>query len=140
MIAALFANTNIKLTIILMVIACLLPFACAALAKYLGGFNIKDNQTPREFLANTHGVAARLNHAQTNSFESLPIFLASVLIALYTFVPVSIINMLATGYLIFRICFIASYATNLSLLRSVTWMFSLGFCIMLFILAYQMGI
>ena len=49
MIAALFADTNIKLTIILMVIACLLPFVCAALAKYLGGYNIKDNQTPREF-------------------------------------------------------------------------------------------
>ena len=41
MIAALFADTNIKLTIILMVIACLLPFVCAALAKYLGGYNIK---------------------------------------------------------------------------------------------------
>ena len=118
MIAALFADTNIKLTIILMVIACLLPFVCAALAKYLGGYNIKDNQTPREFLANTHGAAARLNHAQTNS----------------------IINILATGYLIFRICFIMSYATNLSILRSVTWMFSLSCCIMLFILAYQMGI
>ncbi|PDP44797.1 hypothetical protein CLI82_10845, partial [Porphyromonas gingivalis] len=35
---------------------------------------------------------------------------------------------------------IMSYATNLSILRSVTWMFSLSCCIMLFILAYQMGI
>ena len=85
MIAALFADTNIKLTIILMVIACLLPFVCAALAKYLGGYNIKDNQTPREFWQILTEPPQDSNHAQTNSFESLPIFLASVLIALLYF-------------------------------------------------------
>ena len=140
MMYALFANTGIKMTIILMVIACLLPYLCASLAKYVGGFNMKDNQAPREFLANTQGAAARLNHAQTNSFESLPIFLASVLVAIYAFVPASIINMLATGFILFRICFIISYAANLAILRSVTWMLSLICCIMLFILAYQMGV
>ncbi|OOS04646.1 Uncharacterized conserved protein, MAPEG superfamily [Moraxella cuniculi DSM 21768] len=140
MIVSLFATTSIKLTIVLMIIAVLLPYVCTILCKALGGFRAKDNQSPREFLAKTTGAAARLNYAQLNSFESLPIFLASVIIALYTFVPVEIINMLATGFVLFRLCYIYSYAANLSLFRSVSWFCSLSCCLMLLILSYRIGI
>lgn len=139
MIVQLFATTTLKLTIILMITACFLPYLCALLAKRIGGFDSKDNKTPREFLAQTTGLAARLNHAQANGFENLPIFLAAVIIALYTFVPISLINLFATGFILFRLGFIASYASNLSLLRSITWFLALACCLALFILSYMVG-
>ena len=67
--------------IYLILIACLMPYVFTIIAKIAAGFNVKDNQNPREFLAKSTGLAARANAAQQNSFESLPLFIASILIA-----------------------------------------------------------
>lgn len=141
MIYALFAHTTSKLTIVLMVIASLLPWLCSVLAKVSGGFRFdKNNQNPRQFLANTAGIAARFNHAQANGYETLPIFLAAVLVCLYTFVPMGIVNLLATGFVLFRLCFIASYAANLAFVRSITWLMSMICCLGLFAFAFLFGV
>jgi uncharacterized MAPEG superfamily protein len=64
-----------------MVVASLLPLVMALTAKAIGGFNLADNAHPRDFLQGTTGAAARANAAQQNSYETLPIFLAAVLVA-----------------------------------------------------------
>ena len=69
-----------------LLVACLLPIACAGLAKSRGfgkprregGF---DNHHPRQWLAQLQGWQARAHAAQLNSFEALPIFIAGVLVA-----------------------------------------------------------
>lgn len=76
-----YLNSNASV-ITAMLVACLLPMVFAYVAKMLGGFNVKDNTNPREFLARQTGAAARANAAQQNSYESLPIFLAAVVTAL----------------------------------------------------------
>ena len=75
---------TISETIIL--VACLLPIACAGLAKSrgfgkprrAGGY---DNHDPRQWLKGLQGWQARANAAQQNSFEALPVLIAGVLIA-----------------------------------------------------------
>lgn len=110
--------------IYLILIACLLPYVFAIIAKKTGGFTAKDNQHPREFLAKTTGLAARANAAQQNSFESLPLFIAAVLMAEYMVVPQSVIMTLGIGYLVFRILFGICYLANWSTLRSIFWLLS----------------
>lgn len=134
-----FAVDSLRLTIVLMVVAVLLPFICAITAKMTGGFGLKDNATPREFLASTQGVSARLHAAQLNSFEGLAIFLAAVLVALYAFVPIDIINQMAAVYVSSRLLFIFSYALNLPMIRSVSWAIGLVSCLGLFGLAFMLS-
>ncbi|MFA9486571.1 MULTISPECIES: MAPEG family protein [Moraxella] len=128
-------SPNISIAIQAMLVACLLPFLFAVFAKITGGFRLVDNANPREFLAKTTGMAARFNAAQTNSFESLPIFLAAVIVAMYCFVPQNVINVLAWLYVFLRIGYGAAYALDWSLLRSLLWMLGLMCCLALFAFA-----
>ena len=62
--------------IYLILIACLLPYVFTIIAKKTAGFR-----------AQTTGLAARANAAQQNSFESLPLFIAAILMAEYMVIP-----------------------------------------------------
>ncbi len=55
--------------ILIIIVACLLPYVFTLIAKSKGGFK-QDNQNPREFLAKTTGLAARANAVQQNSFKA----------------------------------------------------------------------
>ena len=67
-------------------VAALLPIACAWMAKSRGlgvprsqgGF---DNHDPRRWLGTLEGWRARANAAQANGFEALPLFIAAVVLA-----------------------------------------------------------
>lgn len=131
-------GNSIDTAIIAMLIACLLPFGFAILAKVLGGFKAIDNKAPREFFAKTTGISARANAVQANSFETLPMFLAGVILAMYCFVPQTIINSLACFYLLLRVVYGVCYLTNLATLRSIFWAASMGCVIMLFVLSAKM--
>ncbi len=121
------------------VVACLLPYVFAILSKKVGGFDFKtDNHHPRDFLAKTTGLSARLNAAQANSFESLPIFIGAVLLAMYCFVPQNIINFLAWFYVLLRVIFGVAYAYDLAMFRSVIWGLSLMCCLQLFYFSIKM--
>lgn len=121
-----------------MLVASVLPFVFALLAKITGGFDFKkDNANPRAFLAQATGVSARLNAAQQNSFESLPIFLAAVLVAMYCFVPQYIVNALAWLYVLLRLVYGAAYALNMATFRSLIWGLSLLCCVWLFYFAIK---
>ena len=123
-----------------MVVASLLPLAMALTAKAIGGFNLADNAHPRNFLQETTGVAARANAAQQNSYETLPVFLAAVLVAMLFFVPQLIINTLAWLYVLIRIGYCAAYITNLATFRSILWVLSIACCLMLFYLAIRVSV
>lgn len=101
-----------------------------------GGFKREDNQNPREFLAKTTGLAARANAVQQNSFESLPLFIAAVLMAEYMVIPQVVVMMFGIAYIeaahYLWNCYLAIWAT----LRSIVWMLSLlcPICILLMVI------
>ena len=118
-------------------IACLLPIACAGLAKFKGfgkprrdgGF---DNHSPRIWLAGLKGWQARANAAQQNSFEALPIFIAGVLIAERMQSPQPLIDWLAIAFLVARVGYIGAYLADRANLRSVLWVLGLACCVTMF--------
>ncbi len=122
-----------------MMAASILPFIFALLAKIMGKFNLKDNADPRAALAKVTGRAARANAAQQNSFESLPIFLAAVLVAMLFFVPQTAINNLAVLYVLIRIAYGMAYILNLPTFRSILWALSIACCLMLFYLPIRLS-
>ncbi len=118
-------------------VACLLPYACAYLAKYQdlrkpsgqGGF---DNADPRGWLARLDGWKARANAAQANSFEALPLFIAAVLIAHQVHAPQTRLDILAVLFVTLRIIYIVMYVAGLPTARSAIW--ALAFLVNLAIL------
>lgn len=130
---------DIKYAVMAVGVACLLPYVFAILSKQVGGFDFKkDNHHPREFLAKTTGLSARLNAVQANSFENLPIFIGAVLLAMYCFVPQNIINFLAWFYVLLRVVYGVAYALDLAVFRSVIWGLSLMCCLQLFYFSIKM--
>jgi len=86
---------------------------------------IRIYRNPRDFLANTKGIAARANAVQQNSFESLPLFLTAILMAEYMVVPEYFILRLGWAYIILRIIYGICYLCNWATLRSIVWFLSL---------------
>lgn len=107
-------------------LAALLPYACAYLAKYQGfgkprsqgGF---DNVDPRAWLARQQGWKARANAAQANSFEALPFFIGAVIIAHQLGAGQTRLDILAVLFVFLRIIYIAMYVAGLSTARSAIW-------------------
>lgn len=124
--------------IYLILIACILPYVFTIIAKVVGGFTIADNQNPREFLAKTTGLAARANAVQQNSFESLPLFIAAILMAEYMVVSQHLIMMLGIAYIVLRIIYAICYLANISTLRSIIWFLSMACPILLLLLIIRM--
>lgn len=142
MISAFFELVTDKVAsaILAMVVASLLPWMVSIVAKVSGGFKIRNNAHPREFFQNATGMVARANAAQQNSYETLPVFLAAVIVAMLLFVPQSIINVLAWLYVMIRIGFCVAYITNLAMFRSILWGLSMACCLMLFYLAIRVSV
>jgi len=132
-------STASKMTIaeICILVACLLPIACAGIAKSKGfgkprregGF---DNHSPRVWLAGLQGWQARANAAQQNSFEALPLFIAGVLVAERMQASQSLIDGLAIAFLAARVGYIGAYLADHANLRSVLWALGLACCIAMF--------
>lgn len=104
-------------------IAAILPLACAFYAKVAAGFNFaRDNGDPRAFLARSTGIAARANAAQQNSFEAFAPFAAAVIIAhISGNASQATISTLALLFIAFRIAFIFCYLADKAFLRSLMW-------------------
>ncbi|HSI54049.1 MAG TPA: MAPEG family protein [Ramlibacter sp.] len=112
-------------------IAALLPLACAWMAKSRGfgkprregGF---DNHNPRDWLARQGDWQARANAAQANSFEALPFFIGAVVIAHQLGAPQARLDILAVLFITLRIIYIAMYVAGLATARSVFWSLALA--------------
>ncbi len=122
----------------LILIACLLPYVFTIIAKKTAGFKARDNQNPREFLDKTIGLAARAHAVQQNSFESLPLFIAAILMAEYMVVPQTVIMTFGIAYIIFRMIYGICYLANWATLRSIVWLLSLLCPICLLILVIKL--
>jgi uncharacterized MAPEG superfamily protein len=107
-------------------LAALLPYACAYLAKS-GGFGKPrsqggyDNHDPRAWLARQTDWRARANAAQANTFEALPFFFAAVLIAHQLKAPQTQLDILAVLFVTLRIIYVAMYVAGLATMRSAIW-------------------
>ncbi len=116
---------SINGVIYLILAACLLPYVFTIIAKKAAGFRARDNQNPREFLAKSTGLASRAHAVQQNSFESLPLFIAAVLMAEYLVLPQSLVMTFGIAYLIFRVLYGICYLANWATLRSIVWLLSI---------------
>jgi uncharacterized MAPEG superfamily protein len=105
-------------------IAILMPVLFTGLAKFTGGFMPKDNHAPRPFLDKLSGWRQRSNWVQQNTFESIPGFMAAVIIAHQMGGNQDNIDMLAISYIIIRIVYGILYIADVALLRTIAW--SLG--------------
>jgi uncharacterized MAPEG superfamily protein len=107
-------------------VAALLPYACAYLAKS-GGFGKPrskggyDNHDPRAWLARLTDWRARANAAQANSFEALPFFIGAVIIAHQLNAPQTRLDILALLFVTLRILYVAMYVAGLGTARSAFW-------------------
>lgn len=107
-------------------VAALLPYVCASLAK-LGGVGKSrkdggfDNHDPRAWLAQQKGRYARANAAQANSFEGLPFFIGAVVIAHQLGAAQVWLDWMALGYVVCRVAFIALYVADKATARSLVW-------------------
>ncbi len=115
-------------------VAALLPYACAMIAKG-GSFGPRDNRQPREWLARQSGWRARANAAQANSFEGLPLFIGAVVIAHQLGAAQGMLDSLAIAYVLLRLAFIALYVNGRSALRSLVWTLGLLANIAIFFVA-----
>ena len=96
-----------------------------------------ENHNPREILARATGKAARLNAAQQNGYEMLPLYAAAIIIAHATGEAAQgTINFWATLFLLSRIAYIWAYAQDKATARSVIWGVGLICVIALFIAAF----
>ena len=119
------------------IVACVLPVLCAAIAKFKGfgkrrrdgGF---DNHDPRAWLSKLGGYQARANAAQHNSFEALPLFIAGVLAAQQMHADQYRIDMLALAFIGLRLAYIALYVGDKPSMRSLVWSAGLAVSIALF--------
>ena len=98
----------------------LLPYVATGIAKK--GWEGYDNCLPRQWLAKQTGFRARANAAQANLFESLPFFFAAVIIASIEHVPQGRIDLLAVGFVLARIAYLACYVANWPTTRSIVWL------------------
>lgn len=131
--------TEVRSVLLAMMVACVLPWLLSFLAKHKANFKIfKDNQHPRQFDFG-QGVASRLYAAHKNHYETLPVFLASVIVAMYFFVPQTTVNMYAWLYVVLRVLYAVAYAINWHIWRSVLWLMAWLSCLSLFYFAIQMA-
>ncbi len=102
-------------------IAILLPVAFTGLAKFTSNFQPKHNHAPRKFLDGLTGWQQRSNWAQQNTFESIPGFMAAVIIAHQIGGNQDNIDMLAVSYIIIRVVYGALYIADIALMRTLAW-------------------
>ncbi len=125
-----------------LLVAALLPIACAWLAKAgmlgkprrEGGY---DNTNPRNWLARQKDWRARANAAQANSFEALPLFMAAVIIAHQLGANQTYLDLLAFLFVVLRILYIMMYVADMAKARSIVWTTALLVNITILFIGYR---
>lgn len=123
-------------------IAALLPIACAGLAKSgrlgvprrEGGF---DNVHPRDWLARQTDWRARANAAQANSFEALPFFIGAVIIAHQLGAHQARLDILAFLFVVLRMLYIMMYVSGMGTARTVVWFAAFAVNIGILLVGYR---
>ncbi len=110
-------------------VAILLPLLFTSLAKFTGKYGPRANLAPREYLETLDGFRKRANWAQLNTHESIPAFMAAVIIAQQMQGDQVMIDSLAIAYIVLRIVYGILYMANIGLMRTLAWTAALG-CIL----------
>lgn len=123
-------------------VAVLLPYVCAYLAKSSGFGKPRkqggyDNNHPRAWLGKLTDWHARANAAQANSFEALPFFIGAVIIAHQLGAAQGVVNVLAIVFVTLRIVYIAMYVAGMATVRSAIWWLALLVNIGIFFAGYR---
>lgn len=135
-------TTHFTLAYWCILLAALLPLACAGIAKS-GKFNKPrreggfDNHNPRAWLAKQTDWRARANAAQANSFEALPFFIGAVLVAQQLGANQARVDLLALLYIAARILYVMLYLADNAKLRSVVWSIALAINIGILFAGYR---
>lgn len=117
-------------------IAIFLPYICTGVAKISGGYGLKDNHDPRDFLDSLNGLGRRAYAAQLNGFEVTPAFAVAVIVAHLAgnaeLVTINVLSVLfITSRLLYIICYLADWAT----LRSLMWFVGMGLIVSFFVVS-----
>lgn len=116
--------------------AILLPYAWTGVAKFTSGFRPRDNHNPRDYLDQLPaGPARRAHWAQLNTFESIPGFMAAVIIAHLAQAPQQAVDALALTYIALRLAYGVLYITDRARLRSLAWAAGVACIVGLFVVA-----
>lgn len=117
-------------------IAIFLPYLCTGVAKISGGFGLKDNHDPRDFLDSLEGLGRRAHAAQLNSFEITPAFAAAVIVAhLAGNAELVTINVLSVLFITSRLLYIICYLADWAILRSLVWFVGIGLIVSFFVVS-----
>ena len=117
-------------------IAILLPYVCTWVAKISGGFRLKDNHDPRDFLDSLEGFGRRAHAAQLNSFEVIPAFAAAVIVAhLAGNAELVTINVMAVLFITSRLLYIICYLADWATLRSLMWFVGMALIVSFFVVS-----
>lgn len=115
--------------------AILLPYIWTGVAKFTSGFRPRDNHNPREYLERLEGPAKRAHWAQLNTFESIPGFMAAVIIAHLAGAPQSTVDAIALTYIGLRLGYGVLYITDKARLRSLVWAGGVACIVALFVVS-----
>lgn len=115
--------------------AILMPYIWTGVAKFTSGFAPRDNHAPREYLDKLQGPAKRAHWAQLNTFESIPGFMAAVIIAHLAHAPQGRVDALALTYIGLRLAYGILYIKDLATLRSLVWAGGVACIVALFVVA-----
>lgn len=108
-----------KITIVMLLLAGLMPVLCAAIAKW--GFKGYDNHHPRQWLQTQTGWRARADAAQANSLEAFPFFAVAVGVALWAQVNEPLVTALSVLFVLARLVYVWCYVTDRAAMRSLVW-------------------
>jgi uncharacterized MAPEG superfamily protein len=115
--------------VLVLAIVHILAFDIARTAQY----GLKWNMSPRDQknMPELSDIAKRLERAQANLFETLPIFIGAVLTAHVTGQADHITEIGANVYFLARLLYLPLYAYGLSPWRSIVWVASFGALLMI---------
>lgn len=123
-------STELTLAVWMLIIALVQIFLPAMLRNRETGIDY--NAGPRDEAGPPVGIiTARLQRAQRNLFETLPLFLAAVIIAHITGNEGSLTLIGAWLYVVARVLYIPAYGFGIPYIRSLIWGTSLAGLIMI---------
>lgn len=122
-----------------LLIAILLPYVLSTTGGYfrVRQFGSLDNKNPRAQQAALEGAGARVQAAQQNAWEALPVFTAAVLVAHLAGADPHRSAVAAVIFVIARVLHPIFYVTNVDALRSLSFLVGIASCVWLFVLAAQ---
>ena len=124
-----------KIALVCVLIAGLMPYLWTTVAKVLGPRY--DNRNVREWQSRLTGMAQRAHAAHLNSFEAFPFFAVAVLAAIAAHADMQRVAMLAVGFVVARLAYGLIYLWDWPRLRISVLFIALAFAITILVTGLQ---